>query len=286
MNRRTFKTKKMILLTGMIMLAFAWTGTYAQERASEKMEVPLSDPGKPVVLEAHLIRGSITVKGYSGKTVLIEAVSREKVIKEEKEKAVDEKAKGMKLITASNLGLAIEEKNNKIEIRADSWKRTVDLEIQVPYAASLNLKTMQEGDIKIEKVSGELEVNNLHGNLLLTDVSGTVVAHALHGDVTVTFDKINLDKPHSFSSLNGDLDVTFPANLKADVKLKTTHGNIYSDFDINMKQGPGKIVKDDRKEGGEYKISFEEAMYGTINGGGKEISFNSFHGNIYIRKKK
>jgi DUF4097 and DUF4098 domain-containing protein YvlB len=120
----------------------------------------------------------------------------------------------------------------------------------------------------------------------LTNVSGSVVAHALNGNVVVSLTKVDPAKSMSFSSLNGNIDVTFPADAKANVAMKSDQGEIYSDFDIRMDQSAHKpVVEDARGKGGTYRFRMDKTMYGTINGGGPEIQFKTFNGSIYIRKK-
>lgn len=269
---------KMLVRAGLILLFFTSVMVYAVDR----VEVPLTNPSKPALVKVNILRGSIFVMGTAGKQVIVESTSRE----QKKAEVTDEKAKGMKLIRSSLTGLEVEEEENVVSVRTSAWSGAVDLTIQVPYSTALNLKTLNDGKIKVEKVSGELEVNNLNGPITMDNVSGTVVAHTLNGGVTVTFDKINLDKPMSFSTLNGEIDVTFPKNLKANVKMKTSYGDIYSDFEITMKQGPAKVVKKSKEEGGKFKVSFDKTQYGVINGGGEEFNFKTLHGNIYIRAKK
>lgn len=286
-NRKAKMNASRFVIAALVVLFVASGALFAQGQDVKKAEIPLTDPGKPGLVKVELMLGSISVTGYNGKTVLVEAASwKDEKKAEKKDEPEDEKAKGMKRITPANLGLTIEEENNVVEIGVDSWTLGVNLDIRVPFASSLELKSMRGGEIKVDKISGELDVTNMQGPITMTNVSGTVVAHTMNGGVTVTFENVAADKPMSFSSMNGNLDVTLPANLKADVKLKTSQGNIYSDFDIVMKQDPGKVVEDERKKGGKFKVTFGDAMYGTINGGGKEISFKTFQGNIYIRKKK
>jgi DUF4097 and DUF4098 domain-containing protein YvlB len=43
-------------------------------------------------------------------------------------------------------------------------------------------------------------------------------------------------------------------------------------------------VEDNRGKGGKYKVKIDKNVRGTINGGGQEIQFKNFNGNIYIRK--
>ena len=37
---------------------------------------------------------------------------------------------------------------------------------------------------------------------------------------------------------------------------------------------------------GKYRVQFDKAMFGLINGGGPEMQLTTFNGNIYIRKAK
>ena len=74
---------------------------------------------------------------------------------------------------------------------------------------------------------------------------------------------------------------------KARVKMKSDNGEIYSDFDIRIDPSSRQpTVEDNRSGRGKYRVRFEKAMYGTINGGGPEMQFTTFNGNVYIRKPK
>jgi Putative adhesin len=118
----------------------------------------------------------------------------------------------------------------------------------------------------------------------LMNIAGSAVAHALNGKLTASFTRVN-QKPMAFSSLNGDIDVTFPADLKANVSLRSDRGDVFSDFDVNMQALSSQAVVDDaRSHGGKYKVKIDKTVRGTINGGGPEMQFNNFNGQIYIRK--
>jgi len=296
---------KKIRLFGLVILASVAILALAQEQRVDRVVVPLSSPGKPALVEAELMRGSIMIKGYEGKDVIVEAKVREKSLSGKAEEAEEEeeaereeraeraeqkksaeKAAGMKRISgAATTGLEVEEENNVVNVQTGFWKYAVDLTIQVPYATNLKLGSNNEGDITVENVSGEIEVNNLNGSIRLKNVSGTAIADTLNGEVNVVLTKVTPDKPMSFSTMNGDIDVTVPADIKANVKMKSERGDVYSDFDIVLKPGPQK-VEEGKKEGGKFRISFEKSIFGTINGGGPEFQFNTFNGDIYIRKKK
>jgi DUF4097 and DUF4098 domain-containing protein YvlB len=293
--------KSNIYVLGTILFFAVAIFSLSQEGTVDRTSVSFSNPSKPGKLEASVHNGSITVKGYDGKEVIVEAKTRGKMIKgpEEMEEFEVEMAKvvkkrekpkkteGMRLISSpGGAGLEIEEEDNVMEISVSSFKQSVDLIIQVPSSTSLELSAHTNGDITVENVNGEIEVNHHNGALKLSGISGNVVAHTFNGGITVTFAKANPEKPMSFSTWNGDIDVTFPANIKANVKMKSERGEVYSDFDIRLEKAPQRIVEDSRKEGGTYKISFEKYILGTINGGGPEYQFNTYNGDILIRKAK
>jgi len=305
--------KKMNLYFACTILIFiAGVLSYSQEETVDRATVPFSDSSRPGLLKVSVYNGGITIKGYEGKEVIVEARTRgkmlqelrsrgitrgirnliedkvrEKMGQEIKEKKKEAKTEGMQRIQIpKGTGLEVEEENNVMEVEVSSLKQTVDLIIQVPYSTSLELNAHNNGDIIVENVKGEIEVDHHNGKLKLTDISGTVVAHTFNGHILVTFTEVNPDKPMSFSTWNGDIDVTFPSNVKANVKMKSERGEIYTDYDIQLEKTPQKVEKDSRKEGGKYKISFEKYILGTINGGGPEYQFNTYNGDILIRKAK
>jgi DUF4097 and DUF4098 domain-containing protein YvlB len=192
---------------------------------------------------------------------------------------------GMKRIPMTSTGLNVEADNNQVRISTDAIQRTVDVTITVPVHTSLSLKTVNDGNILVTGVDGELDIDNINGEVTLKNVSGSVVAHALNGKVLATFNRVDPQKAMAFSSLNGDIDVTFPPDLKANVNMRTDNGEVFSDFDVQLTAtAPQQVVEDGRSQGGKYHVKIDKSVRGKINGGGQEIQFKNFNGNIYIRK--
>jgi DUF4097 and DUF4098 domain-containing protein YvlB len=231
------------------------------------------------------MNGGITVKGYDGKDVLVESHSREGG---ESRHAPAARADGMKrLEMPGNAGLDVVEEDNVVTIKTEAWNRASDIQITVPRRASLQLKCMNNGDIYVEGVDGEIDANNLNGKVTLKNVSGAAVAHSLNGEVVVSLDRIDPSKPMSFSTMNGDIDVTLPPTMKANVRMKTDHGEIFSDFEVKLDSASGAYkAESGRQKDGAFHLRFDRTLRGTINGGGPEFQFTSFNGQIYLRKKK
>jgi hypothetical protein len=259
----------------------------AQDTNSERVVVPARDSTHPRKVDVSLMGGSITVKSYAGKEVIVEtragAGSKEKPGKEKPGKAVPDKAaEGMHRLDFPARGLSVEEENNVVTVRMQHAQHG-ELVISVPGDTSLKLRTMN-GEIAVEAVKGELDVNSNNGKIALNNVSGSVLANTMNGTIKVTMDSVDANKPLSFSSMNGTIDVTLPADFKANVKLRTDHGDIYSDFDFKL--GPGVITEKNDTVDGKFKVKMDRTITGTINGGGTEATFKTYNGTIYLRKKK
>jgi DUF4097 and DUF4098 domain-containing protein YvlB len=231
--------------------------------------------------------GGITVTGYDGRDVVIESRGA-KVRHSSSRHSDDDRARGMrKLEIPGNMGLDVVEEDNVVTIKTDSWTGDGALSIMVPRRSSLQLKCMNNGDIEVNGVQGEIDADNLNGRVILTNVSGSAVAHSLNGEVKASFDRVDPAKPMSFSTMNGEIDVTLPRDVKANFRMKTDNGDIYSDFDVKLDTSRSSQPEVSGKpREGRYRIRVDKAMRGTVNGGGPEYQFTSFNGQIYLREKK
>src|SRR6202000_1816219 len=125
-------------------------------------------------------------------------------------------------------------------------------------------------------------INNVNGWIHCDGAAGSVVANTVNGDVIVGFKSVNPQAAMAFSTLNGKVDVTFPAALKAKVKLKAEQGDVFSDFDVAIEKGQTNVDKP--KDSHMYKIAIDDWVYGSVNGGGPEIMMKTTNGNVYLRK--
>jgi len=273
----------MIKTIGMTLVCAA---TILAQDGPEKATVPLHDPSRPARIRAHLMAGGITVRGADIKDVVVEANMRGGRVRNRD--SHPDRADGMKrLELPGNSGLDISEDDNVVNIKTGMINEPTDLVITVPRRSSLELKCMNDGDIYIERVDGEIDANDLNGKITMRNVGGSVIAHSLNGAVSATLDRADSGKPMSFSTMNGDIDITLPPDIKANVAMKTDNGEIYSDFEVKLQAGTRTVPGESGRQGdGSYRLRFDRTLRGTINGGGPEFQFTSFNGQIYIRKKK
>jgi len=270
---------KRMKITGLVLLSLIiGSKVFAQSASTEQLTVPLSSPGKSYSLKVHLVTGSIKVTGYEGKDIIINVTPGGG--DEETPRAPKN---GMKRIsTSGGYEVTAKEADNTVTVNTGNPNKSLDLELKIPQDVKLKLGTVNDGDVAVENVRGELEVNNVNDKITLTNISGSVVANTVNGDINVTFKSIDPKSPMAFSTLNGDVNVTLPADTKANLKLKSDNGEVFSDFDIDIDKTPSKIDK--TTEPGMYKIKKDDWVYGKINGGGPEMMMKNMQGNIYVKK--
>jgi|SRR6476661_1043602 len=269
-------------LLGLLALLAGSGPALAQSASADQVVVALSSPGKPGTLNVKLVSGAVTVVGYKGKDVVIDASTREP--RSRRERSPEESGGLRRIDNAEGMDLTAVEKDNRVTVKTDSWRRPVDLTIKVPQNFSLQIGTVNSGDIKVENVNGELEISNVNGSIQLSQVSGSALLNTVNGSLTATFSAVTPNAPMAFSTVNGKIDVTFPAKLKANLKLKSDRGAIYSDFDMDVAAAPKPVVSSNK--GGVYRLSQDDWTYGKLNGGGAEIMMKSLQGSIYVRKAK
>src|SRR3979490_1492435 len=268
------------LAVAVITAAVGWglsVGTTPAQTGGDRIVVTLSDPSRPARVKVGMVNGGIIVKAYEGKEVVVEAHARNR------ENSRNEG--GPKRIAISTTGLSVEEENNEVNINTESYMHPIDVTVSVPAHTSLKLRAVNDGDIVVTGVDGELDVDDVNGSVTLNNISGSAVAHALNGRLHATFVRVEPQKAMAFSSLNGDIDVTFPADLKANVSIRSDRGDVFSDFDVQLRAtATSPVVEDSRGKGGKYRVKIDKTVHGTINGGGPEVQIRNLQGQIYIRK--
>ncbi len=274
-----------------------------------RVVVPLSDPGQPATVEASLVMGSLHVVAGPPGQVTIDAVAEkdqghdtdrdhdatdragvdERVISVIAGRASDQhdhdhERSRMHRIPNASLDLSAEEDHNKVKISTSSWAHEVVLTIHVPPASSLTLSTVTGDEVTVDGVSGELDLHNTNGDIRVTDARGPVNATTVNGDIKVVFTNAMASASMAFSTLNGDVDLTLPANLNANVRMRSDNGDIYSDFDVSLLPRETKVEKDQSK--GKYRVSIAKELTGKIGAGGPELFLKTFNGDLLLRKGK
>jgi hypothetical protein len=106
----------------------------------------------------------------------------------------------------------------------------------------------------------------------------------VNGKVHAALVRATPQKPMAFTSLNGVVDITLPATVKANLKLRSDNGTVFTDFELKTMSQAAAVVEDTRRSGGRYRVEVNKVIYGSVNGGGADFDIRTFNGNIYVRK--
>lgn len=250
----------------------------------QRTTLPFSDPSRPKSLIVDIPTGSVTITGYDGSNAVIEYSGRGDGPRRKARQG--HMPPGMHRLDQLTNAVEATQENNVVRVKGGFWDR-LNIEIKVPKQTTLDLKTMN-GSISVEGISGEMTIDAMNGHINVRDASGPVVAHSMNGRIVASLAQVSAAKASSFSSMNGSIEVTLPADLKARLKMKTDHGEIYTDFDVKVDSSTASptLAADERgKNGALAALHTDRTLYGTINGGGPEMQFITYNGRIVIRKK-
>jgi DUF4097 and DUF4098 domain-containing protein YvlB len=254
------------------MLSAGASALPAAQQMSEGIPVPFSDPARIGSVSVRVHDGSIVVRGENRKDVLVTSSSNDE--------SRNRKPVPPGFQRVSSAGVTITEENNRVQINA-SMNRQTRLEIRVPTRVNLTLSGHNGSGIEVDNVEGDIEADHHNASIQMSNVGGSVVADTHNGDIRVVLTRITSDKPMSFISWNGTVDVTLPATTKANLKLRSSQGDIYTQFEMQLRPGAAPQL---RTDGRTRVIDASQSVLGAINGGGPEFELRTWNGDIFVRK--
>jgi DUF4097 and DUF4098 domain-containing protein YvlB len=269
--------KRYLALTGVTLITCALA--IAQENTGQRVVVPARNTSRPRVVKVSTLNSGVTVKTHTGTDVIVESTagSRGRTRGRDNEPVPP----GLHRIDVPFGALTVEEEDNVITVHPGVTS-SGNLLITVPANTSVQVKSTH-GPIVVDGLHGEVDASCTNGTLELMNISGTIVAETTNGSIKASMDRVDQAKPISFSSTNGSIDVTLPADLKANLKIRSFNGSIWSNFE--MKLTGGQPVTSSGGSDAKFKVKFDRTTYGTINGGGVDASFSTLNGRILIQKK-
>jgi hypothetical protein len=241
---------------------------------SEQLIINLPDRSDNRLLTFENPKGSIKVTGFDGDAIVVTASLR---FPEQGKIA----GNGLRKIEQNSLDIGAEVIGSNIILACRTTGKTVDFDIKIPEKFSLKLKSLDNGNVDVIHIRGEIEIENGNGNISLENVSGSAILSSIYGNIHAVFREVKPDSPMIFTSFEGDISITFPETINAKLKIKSDKGEILTDFDIK----PGKrepVVKNVDKA---KVYSLEDWVVGSINQGGPEYVIRSYNGDVTIKKK-
>lgn len=216
--------KKVIVV---ILICVAYANAFGQ---AKPYKVAFSGQGKKVQIIVQ--QASVNIQGVDGNEVSIEQTG-------ENRKELPKEADGLKLITGgvvdnTGVGASTEIEGNVLKIIIPKNRYTGVLTIKVPKSLGLSVTESQnwgEQKIVISDIAGEIELKTGNSKAYLNDITGPLVANTGHGKIFVTYSKLTQSSPSSISA-SGAIDVTLPSDSKANLKIRSYYGDLFTDWDI------------------------------------------------------
>ena len=263
-----------------------------------KKSIAVKDNSKAYWFCVCNINGDIDVEAYNGKTVEVE------IIKEIRSRNAEDVRQGMEDIQVSveegtdyariimtSPDQMIKEKEDPLNCswdwnrnrRSTGYRYTLDYKIKVPEGISVKVSTVNNGDVSVTNVDGELYAGNVNGSVYLEGVAENVKAKTVNGRVNVSFRKMPSEFA-SFDTVNGDITLELTDKNDGVYNFVTRWGKVYSDFDFDSKVAPKMQKVTNEGSGTKYRIANSNGY--QLGNGGPTLDFETLNGNIRLKKKK
>ncbi len=278
-------------------MIFAMLPVVALGQVQEKSySVELTNPEQPMQLDVDMRNGSIVVQGYDGKTVEISAVLTPLTAEELREKKKKHRypgwnqkqnkplrnTEGLQPVQNVSLNLEIEERNNQVEIDSEQSSYRVDLVVQVPRNAEVEVEMYDGNKVEVIDISASVEVETWRGDIIASGINGPIVAETHMNDIVIDFDTLSQQSPTSFTTHAGDIDITLPNSVDATLQVQNYQGQILSGLAAEF--APVDSIEQDQ-QGRTQQIKIGAHLEAKLNGGGQKLSISTYSGNVYLRNK-
>ncbi|HUP21400.1 MAG TPA: hypothetical protein VNB06_00495 [Thermoanaerobaculia bacterium] len=264
----------------------------AEVRNERTLERTFAPAGEAIHrLQVDNVFGSIRVRTHASPTVVMQA--RERLVAADETWA--ERAR-------AEVELVATEENGVVDLFVDGpfrgpcdcegdrsrWRRhqrvrytvAYDFELLVPGNLELELATVNDGDIRVEGVRGELDLRNVNGGITVEGALGGGRVVTVNGDVSVRFAP-GPTRAASFQTVNGDIEVLYATAPDADVYLKTMWGDLRSEFPfVNLAVTP----EVERRDDGRFLIRSEQWSAVRLGTGGPRLSFETLNGDVVLAR--
>lgn len=272
-------------------LVLAATPALAAERSDEiRRDFALSAAGGSRLLVVDNVLGAVTVRaGGSGDAIRV-------VIRRS---ATARRAERLDR-AFSEVVLTVEESPGRLELVQDGpfrcdgarrgrWGRNCDWdpdyelvwdwELEVPADLDVEIGTVNEGDVRIEGVRGDVEAHNVNGALELEGLAGALEARTVNGPITAGW-TTSPGAPASLDTVNGEIEIRVPEGSGLELSFDTLNGDLWSDLEVAA--APTRATAS-RGRSGTYKLGRDSAV--RVGAGGPRFTCRTVNGDIVLRAR-
>lgn len=264
---------------------FTWTGA-AASGSWFRMVIPQGDvtvsqaTGNQVEVRAEKVRGATNDIGFvverSGNDVLICAVYDDDDECTQRGVRTSRRWRGssprLEVTIRIPAGVRVQAQtgNGDVEVTnagADAIASSGNGEVEVNGVAGELTAASGNGRVTVENARGPVRASSGNGDITVRTAVGPVTASSGNGDLYVTMDTLRGTEDMEFTTGNGRIVLTIPANFSGEIDASTGNGSVVTDFPIQV---TGRISR--------------TRVRGTIGEGGRRVRLVSGNGSIELRR--
>lgn len=291
MHSRAIAGTLAILVGGGLCAAVAAQAPLHDER-TESRRLAFSGEGVRT-LDVRTISGSIRVTGDAGTDVRLEATTsidaetQEGVAAARRDLVIEGREQGTTVaIAVRDRGAATCGEQGPWRQDAAWWDRrrydaSVTLTIRVPRDVRVRLCTVNGGEVVADGTLGDFDVSNVNGRIVLKGMRGSGRASTVNGGIEATFDAAPRTES-LFKTVNGDIAVSLPRDLSAELRHKTFHGSVFTDFDtVDLPS-----TREPTRRPGEPRFVYRRRGFTNVRvgTGGPVLTFDTLNGDIQVKR--
>jgi hypothetical protein len=141
----------------------------------------------------------------------------------------------------------------------------VEFKVRVPAGVRFTGRTVN-GDVEAEGLGADVEAMTVNGSVKVS-TTGLARAMTVNGSISASMGRADWSDELQFHTVNGGIELSFPASLSTTVEAETVNGEIESDFPMTV---TGRFSK--------------RHLTATIGGGGRELNLKTVNGSVQIRR--
>lgn len=155
------------------------------------------------------------------------------------------------------------------------------LTLRVPRGVDLDLRTVNGEEVRVAGVRpAHFEIRNVNGELHLADLAGSGTAATVNGPIEASWATAPTGDSQ-FVTVNGEVAITAPADLHADLTVSTLNGEAWTDFDTTVLANGAPAAE---REGGRTRWTSSPRRM-RIGGGGPRLELQTVNGSITLRRR-
>ena len=141
----------------------------------------------------------------------------------------------------------------------------VEFKVRVPAGVRFTGRTVN-GDVTAEGLGADVEATTVNGSIKVS-TTGLARANTVNGSINASMGNAEWPDELVIHTVNGGIDLSFPASLSTTVEAETVNGDIQTDFPMTV---TGRFSR--------------RHLTGTIGGGGRELNLKTVNGSVQIRR--